>query len=260
MNHKGICKHLAANDDEYIFLSAVCDKMLACHRQNRMTATKFLDTRTLFLTKQLLENMGCDDYRFEGGVAEAERVVCVFLPDYPVEEDVVKLVRVQKAEQDTLTHRDYLGSLMGLGIKRECIGDILVHGLGADIAVLAEFADFIMQELSQVGRKSVSTELIQKEDVIQSTDDFQIIKITVPSLRMDAVAGGIFKLSRSNSAGAIRQGKLLHNGAEVQKAEKSVNVGDKITLRGKGKAEILQITGKTKKDRIGLEVKVLGKR
>jgi RNA-binding protein YlmH len=114
MNYKDIRKHLAANDDEYIFLSAVCDKMNTRREKNILTATKFLDARQLALTKQLFAHIGCQNYVFDGGVEVAERQICVFMPDYPVQLDLFEFIRAAKSKQDTLTHRDYLGSLMGL--------------------------------------------------------------------------------------------------------------------------------------------------
>ena len=259
MDHKEICRHLTKNDDEYIFLSGVCDKMNACREKNIVIATKFLDARQLALTKQLLANINCNNFVFDGGTCEAERVVCLFMPDYPASHDLFKFIRAEKSKQDILTHRDYLGSLMGLGIKRDCIGDIFVHDSGADIAVLTEIADFLMLEYKRAGRKRLSLRYISSDEINTGVNDFTIIKATVPSMRLDAITGTVSKLSRSDSAELIKKGRILLNGAECIKPDKTVDQGDKITVRGKGKAEIILVAGKTKKDRIRVEIKVFGK-
>ena len=259
MDYKEKCKHLAGNDDEYIFLSGVCDRMTACREKNIITATKFLDARQLALTKQLLANTGCGNHIFDGGVPDAERVVCVFMPDYPVNYELLKFIRASKSERDILTHRDYLGSLMGLGIKRDCIGDIFVHDGGADIVVLSEIADFLMLEYKKAGKKQLSLKFISDDEINTGANDFTVIRAIVPSMRLDAIAGAVFKLSRSDSAELVKNGRILLNSTECNKPDKVVSEGDKITIRGKGKAEIIGVAGKTKKDRIALEIKVFGK-
>jgi RNA-binding protein YlmH len=195
----------------------------------------------------------------DGGVPEAERVICVFMPDYPVSHDLFRFIRAGKAKQDTLTHRDYLGSLMGLGIKRDCIGDIFVHEGGADIVVLTEIAEFLMLEYKKAGRKQLTLRYISSDEIITGANDFTVITATVSSMRLDAIAGTIFKLSRSDSAELIKKGRILLNSTECLRPDKTVDEGDKITVRGKGKAEIVGIAGKTKKDRIRVEIKIFGK-
>jgi len=258
MNHKEICKRLSQTDDEYILLSGVCDKLDACRNKNIITSTKFLDAHQLALTKQLLANIPCS-HVFDGGAPEAERVICIFMPNYPVAHDLLRFIRAEKSNQDTLTHRDYLGSLMGLQINRDCVGDIYVHEGGADIVVLNEIADFLMLEYKKAGRKQLSLSYISREETITGAGDFTMMSITVPSMRLDAVAGAVFKLPRSDSMELIKKGRIMLNSAECLKPDKIVAEGDRITVRGKGRAEIALVAGKTKKDRIKAEIKVFGK-
>ena len=259
INYKEICKYLARNDDEYIFLSGVCDRMTACREKNIITATKFLDAHLIALTKHLLTDTGYKNHVFDGGIPDAERMICLFLPDYPVIHESFKFIRAEKSERDILTHRDYLGSLMGLGIKRDCIGDIFVHEGGADIVVLNEIADFLMLEYKKAGKKQLSLSYISSDEINTGMNDFKIIKVTVPSMRLDVIVGTVFKMSRSNGTELIKKGRIFLNSAECMKPDKVVNEGDKITVRGKGKAEIILIMGKTKKDRFKVEIKAFGK-
>lgn len=258
MTHKEICKHLSQDDDEYIFLSGVCDKVDACRNKNIIASTKFLDAHKLALTKQLFANIPCNPV-FDGGADDAERVVCVLMPDYPSNHNLFRFIRAEKSKQDTLTHRDYLGSLMGLGVNRDCVGDIYVHEGGADIVVLSEIADFLMLEYKKAGRKQLSLSYISGYEMITGAGTFTMINITVPSMRLGAVAGAVFKLSRSDSMELIKNGRIMLNSAERLKPDKNVSPGDRTTVRGKGRAEIASITSKTKKDRIKAEIKMFGK-
>jgi len=122
--------------------------------------------------------------------------------------------------------------------------------------VLTEIAEFLMLEYKKAGRKQLSLSYIQGDEIITCAGDFTMITATVPSMRLDAVAGTIFKISRSECAELIKKGRILLNSAECLKGDKTVNEGDKITFRGKGKAEITKIAGKTKKDRIRIDVKI----
>ena len=234
--------------------------MNACRAKNIISTTRFLDARQLALVKQLLAGTGCNNHTFDGGIPDAERIVCIFMPDYPTVHELFKLIRADKSKQDILTHRDYLGSLMGLGIKREYIGDILVHDGGADIVVLNEIADFLMLEYNKAGRKQLSLRYISADEIKSGADDLKTVRITVSSMRLDAITGAIFNLSRSDSAELIKKGRVLLNSAESVKPDKIIDEGDKITIRGRGKAEIIGIIGRTKKDRLVLKIKIFGKR
>lgn len=255
MTDKELCKALAGNDEEYLFLSGICDKLTTCRNKNVLTASRFMDTHKQSLTRHFLEKAGVHNYSFDGGTEEAERKICVFLPDYPVESNEIRALRATKSKQDTLTHRDYLGSLMGLQIKRDYIGDIFVHESGADILVLREIADYILLEYQKAGRKQLVLTDISKEDVQAGTDDYTILKDSVSSMRFDLLTAAAFGLSRSVSAELIEKGKVLLNGLECIKTDKQLTIGDKISIRGKGKVELMRIHGTSKKGKTILEMK-----
>jgi len=258
MGIKDICKSLAANNDEYIFLSAICDKMADCRRKNILTATRFLDSRQQALVQQLLSRLNYRDYHFDGGVLDAERKTCIFLPDYSTEHELFRVIRAEKAKQDMLTHRDYLGSLMGLQIKRECIGDIFVHDNGADIVVLSEIAEYVMMNYQKAGRKQLILSYIMPDEICTGYNDFAISTVTVSSLRLDCVVGAAWGMSRAVSSSLIEKGGVALNAAECIKSDKLLQPGDKITIRGKGKIEILVVLGYSKKGKIFLEIKQYG--
>ena len=216
---------------------------------------------------------------FYGGYSDAERRLLVFLPEYTEIEEVIPVSGADAVQQnglaaeDTalvvpedcplavlkvrtskgsrkLTHRDYLGSLLSLGIKREMTGDIIVYENGADIIILKEIADFLLMNYEKAGRTSLNLEIadISKLDVgninIEEKSD------TVASLRLDGLVSSVFGLSRGKAQEAIKAGLVFVNSAAAMKPDMQLEEGDKLVLRGRGKAVLREIAGRTRKDRI----------
>lgn len=226
---------------------------------------------------------------FYGGFAEAERRQVVFLPDYTgVAEKVCELppnenekendfancrilteyfeqnpencpirlldIVIPPTEHKTLGHRDYLGALMGEGIKREKVGDILVHEKGAQIIVASELADYLAENFRQVGSVSV---LVKKSQIsaLGSTEIRTIsLKFTVSSPRIDNIVSGVFGISRKDAVSVISHGKVFVSGREITKPDFALKGGEKIVLRGKGKAIYNGVTGTSKKGKLYIDV------
>ena len=191
-----------------------------------------------------------------GGYEGAERRMLVCVPaDIPMTDEeayegLLEVLRVKKpAISRELTHRDYLGSMLGLGIDRSVTGDILVRDDGADIIIVPEIADFLLEEYVQVGRTHVSREVHPLSELILPEVRTQIIKDTVPSARLDSVIASAFKLSRSKAAEAIRGGIVSVDHIECLKPDARVEEGSILVLRGKGKALLKEVGGESKKGR-----------
>ena len=153
---------LARTADDRLLLAGLLDKAQTCQTRGYLTHTKFLDLNERALCTEAVRLSGAAGYAvFWGGYEEAERGIYLFYPDYLDEQAAVQaapvaLLRARKRKEDTLTHRDYLGALMGLQIDRSVVGDILVHEEGADILVLEDMADFILLHFAKAGRKQIS--------------------------------------------------------------------------------------------------------
>lgn len=174
------------------------------------------------------------------------------LPDYAFleNEKPLTVIRAVKSEGSReLTHRDYLGSLIGLGIKREMVGDILVREDGADIICMSDFADFVLMNYCKAGRTNLSLSQVDIKDLIVPERKTQIITDTVASLRLDSIVASAFNLSRGKASEAISRGIVFVNHMETTKPDQQLSEGDRITLRGKGKAVLSEIGGKSRKDR-----------
>lgn len=156
----------------------------------------------------------------------------------------------------TLTHRDYLGSLLALGLDREVTGDILVRGEdsalgpGADIIVTEEIADFITMNYDKAGHTSLTAEVLPISRLHVEPVRLESHRDTVASLRLDSIVASAFRLSRAKAAEAIRRGLVSVNSAEALKVDAEVEAGDRIVLRGQGKVILSEVGGTTRKDRI----------
>lgn len=263
---------MSKEDD--ILLGAIEDKIDKCDDDYMMTNSIFLDTRQCALTEVMCKKRKGLVYILYGGYDDAERRIAVFLPDYididrttfegihqyfmdNSECNPLALLRIcnESARGKELSHRDYLGALTGLGVKREMVGDILVRQDGADIIILKDIAEFLVLHYEKAGRAYLSVDIRSIEELIVPEGRFEEMRDTVASLRIDNVVASAFKLSRSKAAEAITGGAVFVNGLQVDKTDKQVKEGDKLVFRGKGKVLLQEVGGNTRKDRMFIVIK-----
>ena len=150
---------------------------------------------------------------------------------------------------EPLTHRDYLGALLHLGITRNKIGDIYIKDKKAYVFCIEAIASFICKELCTVKHTLVNCEIITlEEDILKPV--FQEITNTVASLRLDAFLSIAFQTSRSSIVSFIDAEKTYVNGRLVTKAGTQLKEGDIVSVRGKGRFSVKEIKNITKKGRI----------
>lgn len=197
--------------------------------------------------------------RFEtfGGYDLSERQMAAFLPDalcftYPMK--MLHISPVSKRFAETLTHRDYLGALMNLGIERCKLGDILAEEKEAVLFVKEEMAEYITENLLRIRRTPVT---VQTEDAadITYTPRFETIQGTVPSIRLDTVLSTAYPLSRSKLVPIIEGGKVFVNGKMVTSNGYHLKPGDVISVRGIGRILYEDILSETKKGRYYISIK-----
>ena len=175
-----------------------------------------------------------------GGYEDAERCVACFgdreyftdNADYPIKCILIRPVNQKFA--DTLSHRDFLGSLMGLGIRREVLGDIIINENCGYLFCLENIADYIIENLTQVRHTTVKCEITEKipEDVLPQPENREII---VSSERLDVIVSAIYKMSRSQVLPIFHTEKVFVNGAVKTSPSATINIGDKISVRGFGR-------------------------
>ncbi|MCQ2477210.1 MAG: YlmH/Sll1252 family protein [Clostridia bacterium] len=251
--------------DEKIMLSYVSEKAEQCLDRQMITESKFLDMHEKSLVNALKLPYGVRQI-FYGGFEDAERTVAVFLPEYieaddydslekhfaQVPEDCpVALLEVSKDKfSKPLTHRDYLGALMGLGINREMTGDIMVNEGGCHIAVMKNMAEYIAKNMVSAGRGTLNINITSPWDArgIEKNEGVPD-SFTVSSPRLDSIVKNGFSVSRDAACEAISKGLVFLNDSECLKPDKRIAEGDKITLRHKGRVIISSMGGKSKRGR-----------
>ena len=197
---------------------------------------------------------------FFGGYPQAERKMLVFLPDY-LEEDCmmdedspVICLRAEFFQGDSLSHRDFLGALMGAGIGRETVGDICVSTGSCDFFVTAEIAGYVEQSFLGAGRTKVRMKRVPLSEAHIPEPEVKEIKDTLASLRLDSVISSGFRIGRNLAVQYITAGKAAIDGLPCEKPDKAVAEGMKISVRGLGKIRLTCVNGRTKKDRISVTI------
>lgn len=240
------------------------DRIAQCRDGWYVTATGFLDSHEQALaTAASRHAAGVRAYMY-GGYEEAERRMLVCVPsDLPLSAEeaadgLIRVLRVTKpAISRDLTHRDYLGSLLGLGIERRLTGDILVRPDGADVFIVPEIENFLLQEFHRVGNTEVKVQAADAAEAIIPEARVEFIKDSVSSPRLDSIVSSAFRLSRSKAAEAIRHGIVSVDHVEVIKPDAILSEGAAITLKGKGKAVLEEIGGESKKGRTRVVIRRL---
>lgn len=257
MDKNAIIAKCAQERSDQLLLARIWDKYEQTERKNVPSATVFLSPRERQLAQAMLNAAGVrEGYFFDGGYEEAERSILIFLPDWAEEPTGDELVFLRAAfhGEESLTHRDILGSLMGLGVTRERVGDILVSPHSADIVAAPSLREFFLREWAQAGRVKLTVTEIERSELCIPQAQVKVIRDTVSSLRLDAVAATAFSMSRGRAAELIAAGKVNLDHVPCLKGDKLVEEGAVVTARGLGKAKLVQVGGLSKKGRIGITV------
>lgn len=193
-----------------------------------------------------------------GGYPQAERQRLVIArSELPLEESQIPLALLDIAGNfmfDPATHRDFLGAVLGTGLVREKVGDILVLGeRGAQMIVAPDLVEFLEMSLNQVRSVPVKTRLLAWDQLRVRPPKTRQLTTVEASLRLDAVASAGFGMSRSKMVELIDAGDVRVNWKTVTQASHAVNAGDLVAIRGKGRLEIGDIAV-TKKERYRIQL------
>lgn len=249
----------ARDGEERTLLARVLDKLELAQTRSVPTHTPFLSPAQQACVTDLLHAWGQPRHFFFGGFEGAERQICVFLPDWQEQEDwltdpegSVTALRALFPKDAEPSHRDILGSLMGLGITRERLGDILLREGGCDVLCLTDTAPIFLSQWEYTGRWKVKLQKVPLSELEVKAPNVRIIRDTVAALRLDAVLASGFSTSRGKAADLISAGRVMVNHRECLKGDKAVNEGDVLTCRGLGKCVIKEVLGQSRKGRIML--------
>jgi len=218
----------------------------------KVSTLKFLDLRKQEIIKYIIGN-DCYLY-FDGGYNDAEYKKCVISP-FELDEPDFKITKLKlnyNKKYLELNHRKVLAVLMELGIKREVFGDILFNNNDVFIMASSENKDFIINNLRLISHQSV--EVVEYDGELSNVLTLQKEKIFISSMRLDAIIAGVYNVARSISQDIIKAGNVKINQALIQNNNHECKPNDIVSVRGKGRFKIIEMLGKSKSERIVLEI------
>lgn len=247
------------NKEEQMLRKRLIDLSNQAFRRDIVTFSDFLNLNELNILHTTPKDMFSAQYKTFGGYELSERQMAAFLPDalyyeyrFPI--SIVEVEPVNQRFSEDLTHRDYLGSLMNLGLERSKFGDIIIEEKKALIFVCEDVAEYIADNLTRIRHTVVKTSI--REDVeISYEPKYELLKGTVPSVRLDTVLAVAYPLSRSKLTAYIEAGKVFVNGKLITSNGYQLKEGDIISVRGMGRIAYEQILSETKKGRYYVSVR-----
>lgn len=253
-----LMQKLSTNEKEVF--DKIKSKIMICQKRGKITYTDFLDPAQIEIGQQIVNKYYRElHYFFSGGFDHSERKIMVIYPEFLSQEEIeipVKAIHIAATSKTaSLQHKNVLGAVLGLGLKREKVGDIFVESNHADVILYKEAAEYLLIFLKKVGRYSVECEEITLSQIKSPEVHYKIIHATVASLRADAIISSGLGESRSRSSNWIKSGRLKINHKEVKNVAYMVSEGDLISVKGKGRIILDKILGTTKKDRIKVIIK-----
>lgn len=239
-------------DTTQLLISRVED-LIWDYECNKCSFLGFLNEQEAAVACSYLKNRGVE-YTLFGGYKNAGRVyLSVGRYEYEVKFPVSALLIRSKGKKE-LTHRDYLGSLMGIGVKRECIGDIIVRTHQEAIVFLRnDIVNYVFSELNKVGSDTVVLSLYSGNTDELSADK-ENIRIIVTSMRADNIVSALINSSRNDAVVLISDDKVFVNYSQVKKPSQILAEGDVVSIRGFGKYIIGSLHGTTKRERLVVNV------
>lgn len=247
------------DNSRLIEMRQILDKIEIVMNNHIVESTDFLDPYSRLLAKSILNRFGEIGYLEQGGMEDLERQIITIYPDYYYLEnkDLNIMALRLRGNIENLCHKDFLGSILGLGINRSKIGDILLHKDYVDIIVKKEIGDFIIFNLERVGNNKVSVEEIDLVDLSPAKSPYKEIQKTLSSYRLDVYISGTYNLSRQESTSLIKCGNVKVNWEPIDRVAKELEVGDVISIKGYGRSIFHSIEGLSKKGRIKSIIRIL---
>ncbi|MGM0414609.1 MAG: RNA-binding protein [Bacillota bacterium] len=246
------------DEDDRALGERILDKVELVKERKNKEVTKFLNPYQIKITKKILEQITDINYKFDGGYNKAERKRVLIFPDYLFPDHQIVPLSFYKIEGNfdfvNISHRDFLGALLGLGVKRDYIGDIILLESSAQVIIGSEIKDEIELNLNNVNEVPVNIREIDRQEIKFKPEHRKEILATVASMRLDAIVSAGFGESRSRSSQYITSGKIKLNWKEINNVSAEVEIGDMISFKGRGRLYVADNRGKSNRDRIKLKL------
>ena len=238
---------------EELFRKRIEELAHTAYNRNIVTFTDFLDLNELHIVNTSVKRSAGVRTALFGGYETAERQIAAFVPDalfyeweYPIA--VLKITPLAAKYAEPLTHRDYLGAILNLGIDRAKTGDILVRPEAAYLFCHEKLADFLAENITRVRHTQMNAvRCCDSPDTFRP--DEEEIRGTVASVRLDSIIALAFQSSRSSMIPLIEGGRVFVNGKMTVSNGYNLKDGDIVSVRGKGKFRFGEVLSQTKKGR-----------
>lgn len=221
--------------------------------------TKFLNPYEMINLKAILKGIDGIAFHSDGGFEQAERQLIAIYPDYYTKEDIDSGVSVLKItgnfKYKDVSHRDYLGSILSLGIVRENIGDICVNEDAVYVFVLENMKQYILYNLKKVSNVSIKITEASLNTFFYEAPEFEDSTFTVMSLRLDAIIASAFNLSREKSQALIKNEHVKVDYEIINSNSKLLSGNNIISVKGFGRFVYVGQLGETRKNRIRVLIK-----
>ncbi len=255
------------NDEEQLLYKRLIELANRAYKNNIYTFSDFLSLSQQEILYQAARDKSFAPIKYDvfGGYENCERKMARFGSEadfgYEVEYPIrcIKVEPLAKKFAKEYTHRDYLGSLMSLGIDRKKFGDIFVDGMEAYIYADESTADYLLENFVSVGRNSVKCSFSELPETYKKAA-LKEATIQVASPRADAIIARVYNLSRKDTIPYFTEKKVSVNGHIVENNDKILSAGDSVSVRGFGKFNILTEGGLSKKGKLNLNIEIFGGR
>ena len=247
------------NKEELLLQKRLAELSRIAYTREIDTFSEFLNLNELNILHTTPKDMLLSQYKTYGGYGLSERQMAAFLPDalyydyqYPIQ--IIEISPVNRKFAEELSHRDYLGAVMNLGIERCKLGDILIEDGKAILFAKEELAGYIMEHLTRIRHTTVKTSILSAfEDSYEPR--YEELKGTVASVRLDTVLSLAYPLSRSKITGLIEGARVFVNGKLVTSNGYRLKEGDILSVRKMGRIGYNGILSETKKGRYMVSIR-----
>ena len=243
-------------EDKELLISRIKDLDRVSYERGLGRHSQFLSLSEQNVFHSIEKELMCRETELSGGHEDADRCMIIWKgigDEAPIA--CVKAVPVSEKYSDDLTHRDYLGALMNLGIERDCLGDILIRDNTAYVFCSEGMADFICDQLTRVKHTNVVCNRAAFSEC-SCAPELKDLKVNIASERIDAIIAAVFKLSRSAASGLMDTEQVFIDGRTARGCGVRINEGSRISVRGHGKFIYGGISHESRKGRLFVSVKL----
>lgn len=241
------------SEEEKLLIARLQDAIRLAEKRNCPVYTDFLSPKEQRIAQKTAQSVGFLNFELWGGYESAERKMGAFIPKRFENIDFPITVLSLNTRGEYPVHPEILGALIGLGIRREKVGDILAESDPPKLICDRGIAPFLLENFTKAGRKAFHPQECELGEVPEAA--YEEKTFTVPSLRLDCVAAEGFSMARTKMTELIKKGGVTLNWEETDSPSASVEQGDVISLRGHGRVVVSEIGGHSRKDRIFITVK-----